>query len=372
MIPDFTQEDMDVQSSNEDSDSQSSNEDSDSQSSSEESMDEEIEFINEGAFGCVFRPPLECIEDFTATRDHIGKVFDKVKHANDEIASNRKIQQQIDPNNTFTIKYIGRCIVKEIKDKKLIKTIEKTEIFSDYRDIEKCPQLIYEYGGVDFKGIRLTRLDFLASLPAWLAIFNGLAVLEKNKMVHQDVKPENLLYNEKYEKINLIDFGGMQRYDEIYEQQDWARNNFNYLYFPPEYKISHNLLYTKNKRLTTFGVYKNFAGASGIYKMLKKEFKYAELLLDYEEHLEKIRLDKKPSQDIKKYFTSYANRIDMYSMGITLVEILYDNKIKLRNTQLEIDLKKLIGRLIQPNPELRPTPKSAYKKIYKIYRDFIA
>lgn len=38
-------------------------------------------------------------------------------------------------------------------------------------------------------------------------IISGLSYLHRNKIIHQDLKPANILFSGDYEKIKLIDFG---------------------------------------------------------------------------------------------------------------------------------------------------------------------
>lgn len=38
-------------------------------------------------------------------------------------------------------------------------------------------------------------------------IISGLLYLHNNKIIHQDLKPANILFSGDYEKIKLIDFG---------------------------------------------------------------------------------------------------------------------------------------------------------------------
>ena len=321
------------------------------------------EFINKGYYGCVFRPYLKSDKRFKKTDNYVGKVFIKEKHMQEELKS-VELTEKIDPSNVFTVKFIGKSKVKEVKDKKLLKTISECDLFNKPEDIKGCHQLVYEYGGVDFKD--LENVNIFEILPLWVNIFKGITLLEKSKLVHQDIKPDNLLYNHNQHKINMIDFGLLQRFGEIYEKQEWSRNNFDYVYYPPEYKISYGLLYTRRKKLRTFNITRNFKTHKKLLKFLNKEYNYVGLIDEYERNLRKKNIEDKSPDEIRKHFTKYASKVDIYSMGITLLEILYDNDVKLKNKPLDNDFKDFIFHIIHPDPSKRYSPTEAHKGLVDI------
>jgi hypothetical protein len=133
-------------------------------------------YINSGSFGCVFMPYLKC--DFnnldgTQFENTVGKVFSSIKDSIIEHNSN-EIIKKLDPTSIFTPKYYGLCKVEyeSIHDT----AISKCDKFSTPSKINNAPQLIYEYGGVDFQ----VGNDYLKNtmtleefLPLWLPVFNG-------------------------------------------------------------------------------------------------------------------------------------------------------------------------------------------------------
>ena len=159
-------------------------------------------FINEGTFGCVYMPYLTCLKDSKEYTDKdgskfksaVGKVFN-VKYEADKEHRGNDTLLKIDPQSIFTPKYYGMCEVD--KDYNFINIIEKCEHFrGDGYAAFGEKQLVYEYGGKDLDTYysKLRNSSIENFLPLWLPIFNGLILLEKQKIVHQDIKPPNMLY----------------------------------------------------------------------------------------------------------------------------------------------------------------------------------
>ena len=80
-----------------------------------------------------------------------------------------------------------------------------------------------------------------------------------------------------------------------------------------------------------------------------------------------MNIEKRRKGDIRKYFTRYSNRVDIFELGITLIEILMMNKkIKGLDTQLGKDFYRFISHLVEPDPSKRYTPKQAYDALKKL------
>ena len=45
-------------------------------------------------------------------------------------------------------------------------------------------------------------------------LISGLRYLHERKIIHQDLKPQNILFSSDYEKIKLVDFGVSTRFDK--------------------------------------------------------------------------------------------------------------------------------------------------------------
>ena len=45
-------------------------------------------------------------------------------------------------------------------------------------------------------------------------LISGLRYLHERKIIHQDLKPQNILFSNDYEKVKLVDFGVSTRFDK--------------------------------------------------------------------------------------------------------------------------------------------------------------
>ena len=166
-------------------------------------------YIANGSSGCVLKPPIACKNNTNSTKqteNSITKIFDNTQIKDDEIYI-QKIIEKIDPNNYFTIKLISDCDID-------INSYPATELINctNFIDTKKqFSQIIYEDGGLSID-------DYIddISLPAielkfFERIFKGLTVLENYGILHLDIKPANIVYNSKIQKMSIIDFGALTK-----------------------------------------------------------------------------------------------------------------------------------------------------------------
>jgi serine/threonine protein kinase len=98
---------------------------------------------------------------------------------------------------------------------------------------------VYEYGGDDLKHM-LSHKQTVTLEELFLGcqgIFRGLMQLKKHHKVHQDIKPANILYNAGAKRCYLIDFGLLTETNKIYTKENEFALAYDYDYFPPEYKL---------------------------------------------------------------------------------------------------------------------------------------
>ena len=193
------------------------------------------EFVNSGAYGCVFRDALPCKKK-QAAKGTIGKVVKSREEAVSEDRNN-KIFATVDPLTSFTLKYYGMC------DVDLAKTRPKDNVAAcDHIGMEynKPIELIYEDGGIDmFLAIdKRPFMMFEDLIPLWGPLFKGLIAMKKAHIQHCDIKPDNILLQERggLERLVLIDFGLITK-DSTFLAKMRKRFNFTYAYYPPELKI---------------------------------------------------------------------------------------------------------------------------------------
>lgn len=220
--------------------------------------------IGEGTYGKVYRPALPC----NGKQIHgpfVGKVFED----DDEYKS-------------------------QVRIAKRLHEINSRHIFS-IPMYETCPenlQILYKDGGMDLYDYINDRKpkQFAKLIKNMKFVCRGIKMLIDNKLVHQDIKLENLVFNE--EKLYLIDFGLMATFDKVYKQKEFLK--FDYLPFPPEYK---------------FVIFKNFKNI--FLKHLKSHQIFRLIKKIYPNYMD----------DLSLIDSVDASKIDIYSLGIVLLHL---------------------------------------------------
>ena len=148
-------------------------------------------FIGEGSYGCVYYPHIEC-NDGKSYKNTIGKIFNNKNEADNEYYMYNKIMK-LDPKSIFTLKLHGKCEVDISKRNNDLNTCNKFN-FLHKLTINNFTQLIYDYGGPDLfnfkEKLESNSLDLI--LISLLELLNGLIILNKNNIVHADIRDDNI------------------------------------------------------------------------------------------------------------------------------------------------------------------------------------
>lgn len=309
-------------------------------------------FLGNGTYGCVFTPPLDCKNSPPINPKHVGKVFLN-KHAfKEEYKSYKYMTDYVDTKSQFTVPMSTSCTVKP-------KTLDHIEInkCASFEGSER--QIVYPNHGYDLlhyaKKHRGDPKAFFKLIKALAPIFKGLETMERAQVVHSDIKPGNMLYNPVQQRVVLIDYGLVTPFSEIYGKSHNELKHAFYMYFPPEFKLvipkqfSNHLVQSLDN--AHHGQAQTFFDAFHI---------------DVHSELSKLShaRDKLPS---------LLNKIDIYSLGISIAEIMniiiYSKDVQLtRMDKMKmLIVKNMIRHMIRINPQERANP----SEIAKIYRECI-
>lgn len=260
------------------------------------------------------------------------------------------------------------CSKKKIKKKK-VKVNKKTK--------KKVKYVVFnmEYNGkVIFDYIPQMKASNLFIKQIMKNVLFGIQILQKNKIIHGDLKPRNILIKDNIARI--IDFGGSMllkkgfKLENVLDNLITARN-----FIPPEYmffdliygdKEDYNKLtkrktdfnsYLKNHNSTEFHdkVYDDcgfdpndlLKGSDG-KKELQKLIKFYESLKD------KKIFDKYKKDYLEKYIIQH----DVYSLGNTITFIALENDFK-----LDEELLNLINNMTRLDVRNRYTLEDCLKNI---------
>jgi len=194
--------------------------------------------IGEGSYGCVHKPPLHCLKKDQEInyKDYVSKIM-KTKEAETELEEFVVIGSY-DPENDYHLGTPILCqpeltdtiINNEISKCKYIKSSEVNTNPNDYKI------LLIKFGGPDLKNLCETELKKYLSTKTklktdrfWLEVhrlLKGIRFFRDNELVHNDIKPQNILFNMKTGKLTFIDFGLMRSKKDIITS---SNKNTNFL-----------------------------------------------------------------------------------------------------------------------------------------------
>ena len=194
--------------------------------------------VGEGSYGCVHKPSIHCTtpprQGFNYDK-YVSKIM-KTKNAEAEL-SEFVIMQNIDPADEY---HLGEPILcNPILDASVKKNISKCKHIK-ISDVEAEPDkyslLILKFGGPDLKTLGNELLkEYLKTDKNdrvdtfWLSVHNlikGIQFFKEHGIVHNDIKPQNILFNLTNGNLRYIDFGLMRTKKEII---DSSKKNNNYL-----------------------------------------------------------------------------------------------------------------------------------------------
>jgi serine/threonine protein kinase len=209
------------------------------------------QLIGDGGFGCVIQPAIDNDEtkyikkyiEYTDRKStDVGKLFVEKDNFNSELKLLKGINE-IDKEGTFTVKLKGANVFHiDMLNDDVIECLDEIGFDNDETNIH---QIILEYGGKKISDVSKYSIPFKTFIQFIKPLLKGIAKLHSLKLIHQDIKPSNMLLNEN--KISLIDFGISEFANKLYSDKN-ERLSQQYKYHPPEFYIAYLLLQYKNSR----------------------------------------------------------------------------------------------------------------------------
>jgi serine/threonine protein kinase len=280
-------------------------------------------------------------------------VFQENKYYQEEIEL-EKIKMKIDPKNEFTVKKLDNCIInipQEVQD--------TCDVSS-----KQSGQIVYEYGGIPLSEYIDQNFDIKTLLPGILNLAKGLKKLKQKKYCHRDLKADNILF--KKDNLYIIDFGLMIPFSHVYnDNQDYVLRH-NYLYYPPEFKIYYNSKMLNNRlsvisdldKFVLNDIQMNYAHSSVV---IFEEVQIQNTIREFLNMFDKNKL-------MRKTFVQLADKIDVFSFGILLKQIIRNSNSNSKNKVLKDRLCALATECVNPNPLLRKNIEYICNKLSDLIR----
>jgi serine/threonine protein kinase len=330
--------------------------------------------IGDESYGCIITPAVKCDENIVDfgeidVRDSVMKIY-KTNKKETKILLDKNIKYgkfitSIDPYQKYFVIPIKYC-------KSSRKSLLKNSAFKNCKVNKKQEQFTtsimenQEYDLYEYILSYKQKTSFLFPKKTFILmirnLLDGLKLLIDNRLVHQDIKANNITFRIKPSSINidrvfkLIDFDLIEETDTVYTSDNERLNTITH-YYPIEYVLANNYLNNitdKNKekfktRLIT-EIYEHIYDIGLIG------------LSSYQNLINPNDLDKKIKIQVNKYVRSpdkYFNdsilnntgKIDIYSLGMMCIYVEHllsnDNMKKTSLNKYEKFLKGLVE--IDPN-----------------------
>jgi serine/threonine protein kinase len=176
--------------------------------------DNNIQILGEGSYTDVFMPPIKCdidiplnsvgkIGDYEVLKREYEFIFEYIKHS-------PSFSELVNKNNTMLCKIDYDRVPENMKKQLMTKDNPEYELimpylgktFDNYIDVYEN---ICKDRSVSVSEI-ITVGTFIKYIKAINVLFNEVIRLNDNNIYHNDIKPNNIIYNEDANTLLLIDF----------------------------------------------------------------------------------------------------------------------------------------------------------------------
>lgn len=344
--------------------------------------------LGQGTYGCVFGPALACtandmLQQFPTKTKTVSKVFslDDDRNIQDEVRV-AQLMKKIDPNSEFTVKYYGTC---DVDFGKVPETIAKKCDAVNLRRYKtsnvKVPQIIFENGGVDLDYLcdiyaTNSRIWFDDVIMSVIPIMKGIATMSEKHLAHFDIKPPNMLYNLKTSRMYLVDFGLARKITGLHLKNIAFMLAASYLYYPLEFRIMSRIL----NGISLEGVHTQFMNDTknnsryaeryaSIADKVSSPFLQTLKFLERDMRAMVTRAQQDPVAFEKAFKKTYLYKTDVYSFGISMMEIIYQLShntkgiaFRVKNQAFVHQFQEILRDMIAVDPEKRLSAQDAYNR----------
>lgn len=330
------------------------------------------ELLNQGGFGCVYYPGINCAGKSNKSKKTITKLQREDFSSENELKIGKIITTIKDYENFFS-PATGMCRVNLAKISK--KIVGKCEVIKNH-DTNNVVLMDFPY----VKNINFIEILNYKKKNVITQLFNTYSILldaidelNRKNIVHFDLKLENILFEETTNIPIIIDFG-----ISLYIPDITFENASNYLYvYSPDYYIwpieVHVLSFLLNETSITLTEVE-IKKISNEYVNNNKALSY--FSVDFREKYENMCNETMAKyigmkrEDVFEKLMSTHHTWDTYSLAIIFLNVI-SSLIELNNVNKpnEILLKfvELILLSISPDVEKRPSIREAREKFNKIF-----
>jgi serine/threonine protein kinase len=361
--------------------------------------------LGEGTYGCVVQPNISC-PNSPPSKNLVSKIVStEITDLEYPIIDDLGIMEVEDYEKYFAT-ITDSCpldahttIPKTQKDDYTKCTLKNpTGTFMNY---------VQPFGGMSFRKYRLLHKNqgIREMIPYYYQLFEILRVLQKNDIVHRDIKPDNIVINPQEGRLRLIDFGISHHISEKHnmDRPDLYANDYPSVYNSGYYiwPIEINLFQYQAVPIIHEGETYNIAKIADKLRLVNNDFirRHYTVLENYMLRNFTDNLDKHPYRPVyldscnriyKRYteimrYASQKDReraisrwkniansaLDLYSVGVVILEDI--TTITKDGIDLSMDggliddlIDLLLSDILQQDSNDRISVEDAYKEFVKI------
>ena len=307
--------------------------------------------VGRGTAGYVITPAFRCNLFNADHKTIVGKLFTNKRFAKIEYANHNHIQQEIDKDGSFTVKMHHKC-----------------DFDSPLPNVDgkpACCQIVYDYGGVSLTALIIKKnVAFDDLIPLWLPLFHGLHSMGLKKTVHMDIKLDNILYDEKREKLVLIDFGLMLIDQDAFNEDIDRFFESTSMYISPEIKFLEAVLKIEKENVKSgdvLGEMRNF------YQQKYRPFGKESAKLWHGELEDTLNYYSSEEARQDNILNLIMEKFDIYSLGVTILW-LYRNLPSNNVIRSKNFIESVIMPMIHFSVKCRSSPLDALVAIQAFVR----
>jgi len=341
-----------------------------------------VKFINQGTYGCVFRPAINCKGNLLKP-NFITKIQSEKANSDKETKIGYKIKKMKGYSKYFA-PILKTCNISlanikndEIKKCDFIDNHTTKIISNKMKYVGDKTLLDYFIHILEEKPDNISETIF----DCYLHLLEGIELLQQNNIIHYDLKENNIMFDETQDYPIIIDFGLSFKTSNLHKYKELVEAFYVYA---PDYKtwcfetnivsyiinniqkndlddnISISLLnkviddiFKENLMFTHFKPSKNsnLQGNNETYKQSLKDFIAQYSDLSYRELIDIL--------------LTFSYSWDNYSLAVIFLYSIY--KLELNETYIMTKLITLLKQIIFSTPDVRIDIKETIDKVSDIY-----
>jgi len=168
---------------------------------------EKSNLLSQGGFGCIYYPGIDCKGSFYKNKKFVSKLQVKNSSSDNEIYIGNLVKR-IDKYYEFFLPVIDSCPISATKIKN--NTLDDCE---PIQGKDKLVLMKMEYiNSISFYKLLSNELESSQSIlksmiSSYLYLLRSLQMLSEQKIIHYDLKADNILFDKNSELPIIIDFG---------------------------------------------------------------------------------------------------------------------------------------------------------------------